>query len=196
MKLKNLAIGLVATTLLAVSACSMQKTPATQAVAAAETALAAIKDDAAKYVPNDLQSVETSIASLKDNLTKGDYKAVLAAAPGLMTSLDALKTAAAAKMEEVKAATAEWTAYATDLPKMVEAIQSRVDVLSAAKKLPKGLDKAALDTAKSGLETMKATWTEASAAFTGGNALDAVAKAKTIKAKGEEVLTLLGMTTG
>jgi hypothetical protein len=113
-----------------------------------------------------------------------------------MSSLDSLKTNVAAKLEEAKAATGEWTSYAADLPKMVEAIQSRVTTLASAKKLPKGMDAAALDTAKGGLESMKSTWTEAMAAFTGGNAIDAVAKAKGVKAKGEEVLKLLGMSAG
>ena len=79
---------------------------------------------------------------------------------------------------------------------MVEAIQSRVTTLSSSKKLPKGLDAAAVDTAKSGLASMQSTWADASAAFTGGNAIDAVAKAKAVKAKGEEVLKLLGMSAG
>lgn len=99
----------------------------------------------------------------------------------------------AAKLEEAKAAAGEWTAYAADLPKMVESIQGRVTELAASKKLPKGMDGAALDAAKSGLESMQSMWTEATAAFTGGNAIDAVAKAKGVKAKGEEVMKLLGM---
>lgn len=196
MKLKSLIAGTLAASLLVLSACSMQKGPATQAVTAAESALAGLKEDAAKYVPDELKGAEDSLASLKDNLTKGDYKAVLASAPGLMSSLESLKTNVAAKVEEAKAATAEWAGYATDLPKMVESIQGRVDALGAAKKLPKGLDAAAFDSAKAGLESMKSGWAEASAAFTSGNAIDAVAKAKGLKAKGEEVLKLLGMNQG
>jgi hypothetical protein len=121
---------------------------------------------------------------------------VLAGAPQLMTSLDGLKSRVAGKLEEAKSAATEWTSYAADLPKMLEAISSRVTALSASKKLPKGLDTAALDTAKNGLASMQSTWTEAGAAFTGGNAIDAVAKAKDVKAKGEELLKLLGMSAG
>jgi hypothetical protein len=195
MSMKQLTASVLAVTLLAIGACSMQK-PATQAVSAAESALSALKDDAARYLPTELQGAESSLASLKDSLGKGDYKAVMASAPALMTSLAGLKTSVAGKLEEAKAAAGEWTSYATDLPKMVEAIQSRVGMLGAAKKLPKGIDAAAFESAKSGLESMQSTWTEASAAFTGGNAIDAVAKAKSVKAKGEEVLKLLGMSQG
>jgi hypothetical protein len=196
MKLRNFATGALVASLLVLAACAGQKGPATQAIAAAETALSSLKDDAAKYLPDELKGAESTIASLKDNLAKGDYKAVLAGAPQLMSSIDSLKTNVGAKLEEAKAATGEWTSYAADLPKMVEAIESRVTTLASAKKLPKGMDAAALDGAKMGLDSMKSGWTEAMAAFTGGNAIDAVAKAKGVKAKGEEVLKLLGMGAG
>jgi hypothetical protein len=188
--------GAIVASLLVIAACAGQKGPATTAMTAAEGALATIKDDAARYLPEELKGAEGTLASLKNSLEKGDYKAVLAGAPALMGSLDTLKTHVGAKLEEAKAATAEWASYATDLPKMVEAIQSRVTTLASAKKLPSGLNAAAVDTAKNGLESMKSAWTDASAAFTGGNAIDAVAKAKAVKAKGEEVLKLLGMSAG
>jgi hypothetical protein len=196
MTIKQFMRGALVASVLVLAACAGQKGPATTAVTAAESALASIKDDAAKYLPEELKGAEGTLASLKSSLEKGDYKAVLTGAPSLMGSLESLKTNLGAKLEEAKAATAEWAGYATDLPKMVEAIQSRVTTLASAKKLPKGLDAAAVDTAKSGLASMQATWADATASFTGGNAIDAVAKAKAVKAKGEEVLKLLGMSAG
>jgi hypothetical protein len=82
-----------------------------------------------------------------------------------------------------------------DVPKMVEAIQSRVDILSSSKKLPKNVSKEAFDGAKSGLDTMKAQWGQATAAFTEGKASEAVDMARAVKAKGQEVLAALGMTS-
>ncbi|MFO1503523.1 MAG: hypothetical protein U1F39_06875 [Steroidobacteraceae bacterium] len=194
--IKKLSRGAIVASLLVLAACAGQKEPATTAMAAAESALAAVKDDAAKYLPEELHAAEGTLASLKNSLEKGDYKAVMAGAPALMSSLDTLKSHLAPKLEEAKAAAAEWTSYATDLPKMVDAIQSRVTTLSSARTLPKGLNAAAIDTARSGLDSMRAAWADASTAFTGGNAIDALAKAKAIKAKGEEVMKLLGMTAG
>ena len=81
-----------------------------------------------------------------------------------------------------------------DVPKMVEAIQSRVDILSSSKKLPKNVSQEALESAKSGLEWMKSTWAEASAESADKPA-EAVEKAKAVKAKGAEVLAALGMGT-
>ncbi len=194
---KPMFLAVVAAVLL-VAGCASQKEPATQAIAAAERALDAVKQDAAKFVPNDLRSVESTIGSLKDSLAKGDYKAVLAEAPALMSSIGTLEDGIASKKAELEAAVAaaaqQWQGMATDLPKMVEAIQSRVDILSKSKTLPKSLDPASFESAKSGLEMMKSTWTEATNAFTTGNVQEAVSKAQQVKDKGAEVMRMLGLS--
>jgi hypothetical protein len=192
--------GVLMAALLAVAGCAGQKEPATQAVTAAEAALAAVAADAGKYVPDDLRTAEAAVASLRDAFVKGDYKAVVAGAPALMTSLSSLKDAASGKKAESEAAAAaamtEWGTLSADLPKMVAAIQSRVDTLSASKKLPKALTQESFDAAKTGLAMINRTWAEASAAAAAGSAVDAVAKAKMVKEKGAEVLAFLGMTAG
>jgi len=180
--------------------CANQKGPAEQAVATIESAVAAIKDEAAKYAPSDLQGVEASISSLKEKIAKGDYKAVLADAPAVTAAVDSLKQAVATKKSEAEAAmaaaTTEWNALSADVPKMVEAIQSRVDILGKSSKLPKSVSQESFDAAKSGLESMKATWAEASAAFASGDAVGAVAKANSVKQTGNDVLQKLGMSAG
>jgi hypothetical protein len=82
-----------------------------------------------------------------------------------------------------------------DVPKMAEAIQSRVDVLSKARRLPKGLTPAEFDSAKAGFEEMKTSWTQATTAASTGNIVEAVSLGDAAKAKGTEVMTALGMKT-
>lgn len=182
---------------LLVVACASQKEPATQAIAAAESALGTIREEAAKYAPEQLATVEQRIGELKASLQKGDYTAILASAPALTADVASLKSAAEAKKNEVmqalEAAQAEWPKLAAELPNMVGAIQGRVDALAKSAALPKGLDAAAVDSAKAGLGEMKAQWDEASAAFMAGDATVAVEKAKAIQAKGAEVMAALGM---
>lgn len=197
MKRKSLWLTGLCAAVLIVAACANLKEPATQAVASAESALAAMKDDAAKYAPDALAPVEAEVASLKASLDKKDYKAVMASAPNVTKAIAGLKDTVAAKKAEMEAALAsQWTSLSADLPKMVEAIQSRVDTLSKSRKLPKNVDKAAFESAKSGLESLKATWTEATSAASSGAVADAVAKAQAVKEKGTEIMTQLGMTGG
>ncbi len=190
---------LCATALLAVG-CANQKEPATKAIADAESALAAVRDDAAKYAGGDLQSVESTLSGLKDSLGKGDFKAVIAGAPALLSAVSSLKDTAAAKKTEAMAAMesakTEFGTLSGSLGGMMTALQSRMDILSKAKKLPKGIDAAKFDGAKSGFEAAKSAMAAATAAAGSGDFTGALAKAQEAKAKGTEVLQALGMPTG
>ena len=188
---------IVAAALLA-TGCANQKEPAEKAVAQVESALAAVKDEAAKYAPDALQGVESTLAGIKDKLAKGDYESVLAEAPQVTSAVSSLKETVATKKAEaeaaIAAATTEWNSLSADVPKMVAAIQSRVDILGQSRKLPKNVSQEAFDAAKAGLETMKSTWAEATSAFASGDAVNAVNLANSVKRKGSEVLAQLGMT--
>jgi hypothetical protein len=190
---------IVAVALLAVG-CANQKEPAEKAVAQVETALAAIKEDAAKLAPGDLQGVDSSLAALKEKISQGDYKGVLAAIPGVTAAVDSLKQTVASKKAELEAATAaattEWNSLSADVPRMVDAIQSRVDILGKSRQLPKNVSQEAFGAAKSGLDSMKAMWAEATSAFASGDAVGAVSKANSVKQQGSDVLQKLGMASG
>ena len=198
--MKKLSVWLLATLVaLAVAGCAMQKAPAEQAVASAETALAAIRDTAQKYAPDQLQSVEDQLTTMKDSLTKGDYKAVLAAAPALTSAISSLKEAAEAKKADAEAALAKakdaWGPMSTDVPKMVDAIQSKVDTITKTHRMPKGVTKDSLAAAKSGLESMKSTWSDAANAASSGDFTTAMSKAQAVKDQAAEIMKSLGMSS-
>ena len=180
--------------------CAGQKEPAEKALASAQAALATIHDAAQKYAPDQLQAVETQLAGVKDSLAKGDYKGVLAAAPALSTAISGLKDTADAKQKDAEAATAQakdaWGPLSTDVPNMVAAIQSRVDVLSKSHHLPKGVSKDGLASAKSGLDAMKAAWSDASNSAAAGDFTTAVGKAQAMKAQAADIMKSLGMSSG
>ena len=171
-------------------ACASEKEPAQLAIKAAEEALNAVKGEAAKYVPDQLKSVEGALKAAKDNFEKKEYKAALESAKDLAAKAQELGAAAAAKKAEL---TKSWEALSAGLPKMVEAIKSRVDILSKSKKLPANLDKAKFEGAKAGLAEITKTWTDAEAAFKAGSLADALGKAKTVKDKATEIMNTLGM---
>ena len=76
---------------------------------------------------------------------------------------------------------------------MVDAIKSRIDVLSKSKKLPANLPKEKFDEAKAGYETAAKDWATAQESFKAGSLADAVSKANSIKEKAAQVMQLLGM---
>ncbi len=193
MKKTNALIAALAVAVLTV-ACSSQKEPATRALESATATLAAFRDEAARYVPDQLASVEATIAGLRDTLAKGDYKAVMAAEPGLNSAISSLSSSVDAKRSEIQAATTQWNALASDLPNMVSAIQSRVDVLQKSKRLPSNLSKESFASATAGLDAAKSTWNDANAAFNAGNVSDAVALGEQVRSKATEVMGMLGMS--
>src|SRR5213082_790239 len=123
--MKKQAVWLLALAAVLVVGCANQKGPAEQAVAGAETALAAVRDNAQKYAPDQLQAVDSQLAALKDSLAKGDYKAVLTGAPTVNSAIRSLKDAAEAKKADVDAAAARakdaWGPVSADVPMMIEA---------------------------------------------------------------------------
>ena len=180
-----------------VTACQNQRAPAEQAVAAAESALTNIRDMATRYAPDQLQAVDAQLASAKDSLAKGDYKAVLAGMPALNSAISTLKDTATAKQQEVDAANQKakdaWGPISSDVPKMVDAIQSRVDILSKSHHLPKGVTKESLAAAKSSVDSMKSAWGDASNAATSGDYATAVSKAQAVRDQASQVMQSLGM---
>lgn len=173
-----------------VAACASGKKPAEEAIKAAEVAINDAKGEAMKYIPDQVKGLEDGLKAAQDAFAKKDYKAALSAAKDLPGKAKDLAATAVAKKEEL---TKAWKEMSGGLPKMVEAIKSRVDVLSKSKKLPGNLDKAKFDGVKAGLSEVTQMWDDAQKAFSGGNLADALSKAKTIKDKAVEMMTTLGM---
>ena len=174
-----------------VAACgSADKGPAETALKAAEEAINSAKGEASKYVPDQVSSLDSALAATREKLSKGDYKAVLSEAPALTSKAQEIASAAAAKKAEL---TKSWEGLSSGMPRVVEAIKSRVDILSQSKKLPAGMSAETLAQAKAGLSEITQQWTAATEASKNGNLMDAVAKASSVKVKAAEVLTLLKM---
>ncbi|HEU4779174.1 MAG TPA: hypothetical protein VFS58_04750 [Steroidobacteraceae bacterium] len=196
MQISKAFLALAATSLLFAAGCAKQKAPATKALESVESSLNAVKDDASKYAAEGLKGVEAQYARLKDSLDKKEYDNVLAGAPELEKAVGSLRDAVDAGKKHAAAALVsaktEWASLNTEVPKMVENIQTRVDELSK-KKIRFKVSKEELDSAKSGLEWMKSEWAEAIAASDSGEQIVASEKAKAVKAKGEEVQKALGM---
>ena len=172
------------------SACASDKVPAETALKAAESAVTATVAEASKYVPDEAKGLQDRLNGLKDSFAKGEYKTVLAGAPDLTAQAKALADTAAAKKAELAKS---WADLSGGLPKVLETIQGRVDILSKAKTLPANVDRATVDGAKTGLDSMNKAWADAQASFSAGNLADALAKANALKSQAAELMTKLGM---
>lgn len=172
-------------------ACNSGKAPAEAAMKLAEEAVNGARAEAEKLVPDDFKSLSDDLNVAKDQMAKGDYKAALASAQSIQQKANDVLARARAKKDEL---TKTWNDLSATVPKMVEAVKSRVDILSQSKKLPKGLDAAQLASAKDNLAGATSAWDEAQSAFKASNWSDAIAKATAAKDKAASALTALGMS--
>ena len=166
------------------------KGPAEAALKAAEEAINVAKAEASKYLPEQVRSIDAALAAAKEKFSKGDYKGALADANDLTAKAKEIASAAEARKVELAKT---WEGFSSGFPRVVDAIQSRVDILSQSKKLPAGVTPDALASAKAGLAEITQNWTAATADSKSGNLADAVAKTAALKAKAVEVLTALKM---
>jgi hypothetical protein len=179
---------------LALAACANQMEPAKKLLGDVEAAVTAAGADAQQYIPEQVASVNKKLAELKTAFDKQDYKTVVTAAPALLIEAKGLADAAAAKKKEVlEALGAQWTALAAELPQSVSAVEAKLATLAKTKKLPAGISKDGVESAKAGLAEAKTAWDEAKAAFGSGNVQAALDKAKGVKAKLEEASAKLGI---
>jgi hypothetical protein len=173
--------------LVLLAACAGQREPAQKMMNDIEAAAGAAATDAAKYVPNQLNDVQTKLDDLKTAFDAQDYQGVLARGPALLSEAQGLAGAAAAKKADtVRELNDEWSALAISVPDELTAIHSRLDMLGQSKnrKLAKGVD---LEAANSGLNEATSQWSKAQGAFGNGNLDEAVAAGKDAKSKLETV---------
>jgi hypothetical protein len=155
---------------LALAACADPKAPAAAALKAAEDALATVKVEATRYVPDQTQAIESALVSARETFAKGDYPAVVATTTELPAKVTALTSAIAARK------TALTTAWATleSVTAAIESARARIDAITKSGKLPKGVTQAAVDDASAKLEDAARIWSDARAAFSAGDLVDAV----------------------
>jgi DNA repair ATPase RecN len=174
-----------------IAGCGSRST-AQNVVGQADGSIAKVREEAATIAPDELKAAEATLAHMKTSFEARDYNVVVDDVPKFNQQMKTLEDAMASKQTAVAAATQEWTTLNTEVPKAVEEIQARVDSLKP-NALPKDVTKEELATAKTDLETMKATWAEATAAATAGNTIEATDKARIVQAKAEELKNTLGI---
>jgi hypothetical protein len=191
--MKKIIVGLAIALFVSISflmACSSGKNAADVAIKAAEQAVNATKAEAAKIVPDQVKSLEDTLAAAKEKFVKGEYKEALGDATALAGKAKDVRAAAKAKKEEL---TKKWTELSQGLPQVITALQNRVDELSKAKKLPADITAEKFAEAKAGLASVTDDWNKAQESFKTGSIADAVSVATSAKDKALKAMDALGV---
>jgi hypothetical protein len=174
-----------------IAGCGSRST-AQNVVGQADGALNKVKDEAVMVAPAELKAAQDTLAHMQSNFDSRDYKVVVADVPKFNQQMKTLEDAVASKQTVAAAATQEWTTLNAQVPKALEEVQARVDSIKP-NALPKDVTKEEFATAKTDLETAKATWAEATAATQDGKTIEAADKGRTVQAKLDELKNTLGM---
>lgn len=171
-------------------ACSGGKSAAELAIKTAEEAVNATTSEAAKVLPDEVKSLQDSLAAAKEKVVQGEYKAALADATALAGKAKEVLAAANAKKAEL---TQKWTELSQGIPQMVTSLQGKVDELSKLKKLPASITAEKFAEAKAGLTSITEDWNKAQESFKTGNFMDAVNVATSVKDKAAKAMESLGI---
>ncbi len=175
--------------------CANQQEPATKAIDAAQAALAAVREEAGQYAPEQLKAADEALERAKGQLSDGKFSNVLTSAPMLTKQIGDLKAAAAEGKSRAEAALAEaqelWPALSADLPKMADALKARLEALGKMKTLPEGIDAGGLDYSRQGFEQLSTEWAAAQADFAAGKFTDAASKANAARRRATDLMARL-----
>jgi len=161
---------------LALSACS-QKDPAATAIDAAESALAAVHEQAQKYVPKQYAEVKARLDEARKAFGEERYTEAIDIVKDIPARARELEEAATAAREKLAAEiAADWERLTGEMPGLLSGLESRLAELGEARKLPEGVGREALERAASGLAVARTAWNEALGAFDDGNLEGAVAR--------------------
>ena len=159
--------------LLAVACTDPAKAPAEAAIQAADQAISGLSAEVQKLAPDQVKTVKDGFAKAKLAAAKDDWKGALAAAKDLPEACRGATAAAAAKKAELEKAAAEaaakaaelkaaWEQAAKELPGKIEELKKQVAALAKAKRLPKGMTKAAVAQGKDAVAAIETAFTKAS----------------------------------
>lgn len=158
-----------------------QKTAAQAALALAQKAVDSFEaSDAARFLPAKAKDIQSALRTAKESLAKGDYSEALAAAKSLPGKV---KDASEAWNTQQQQFSAKFNQLNAKMPALSAAVQSRIDALQRAHKLPAGV--------ADGYAQFKSTWADASTALQAGDYPVAMAKASAAQAQLAKVQSAL-----
>lgn len=180
---------------IAFAACS-QKDPAGEAIAAAESALNAVYEDAEKYIPERYAEVKKGLEVARTAFNEERYADAIAAVREIPDQAEALaRDAAAAKEQRIAEMNADWARMSGSLPDLFAGISGRLEDLGKLRKLPDGMDRQLLDEANAALVSARTAWEEAGAAHERGDLETAVGTAHGAESMAQDLVGRLGMPT-
>ncbi len=182
---------LAATALLAlVAACSMQKEPATKALAGVESSVAEVKADGERFASEQYAAAQKAVADLRASFDKKDYKAVVTSSPSVQKQITDVRDTVAVRRKEFEEASAKateaWNGFAAEMPRYLDTLQKKVESVTKRKEKGAPTENSLM------LDTVRNLWADATNLFSAGKPVDASRRAEEARAKAQELAQKIG----
>lgn len=182
--------------LVVLTACNSQKQPAEAAFAQAQASVAPVSAELEKYAPEEFAKLTALLEEMKSKLNSKDYEGALALRAQVMGQLVAASGAAGKhKNELMKQFSSEWKILAASVPQLLAQLNSRVNYLQGASKLPAGISASSVQQAKQSLIELDSQWAAAMNAAKNRDPESALSKAREIQTRGAEIGATIGLKT-
>jgi hypothetical protein len=167
------------------AACTDQaRAPAEAALRAVDGSLALLTPEVSRYAPEQAAAARAAYAAALGHAGQGEWRAALAGAGDAAARVqEAVAAAGRARAEEARA----WEQARQDVPNLLFAIEDRLDALEEAKRLPDGLERAALPVLRAELVGLQDAWDKVPAAAAGDPAVG-LARANDLLARARALL--------
>jgi hypothetical protein len=152
-------------------------------------AVESLKGDAERYAPDAVKAVQRSYSTVKDAMATKDYAGAVLFARDIPARAREANAAAAAAREALQKA---WAEDDTSVTRSLKAAEGRIGALAHAHKLPRGMDKAALERAEASLASLRSGWAAASDQYRSGDVGGAVTRANQIRSQAQELEKSVG----
>lgn len=164
------------------------RAPAEAALRAVDGSLALLTPEVSRYAPEQAAAARATYAAALGHAGQGEWKAALAGAGDAATKVqEAVAQAAQAKAAEARA----WEQARQDVPNLLFAIEDRLDALDEAKRLPDGVERAALPALRAELVALQDGWARVPAAA-GGDPAAGLAQVQDLLTRARALLARLG----
>jgi hypothetical protein len=170
---------------LVLSGCGGAKRAAEQAVASADSAVAAVSGEAQRVAPELLQPLVAAVTDAKASIGAGEYEAATAAVSDIPTRVaEVSKTVEQLKTDFA----ADFATLSEAMPRNLEAIKQKLA------RPPRSLSRDRLADLQKTYDEGMAEWPVIAQEFQGGEMASAMGKAFGLKAKVSEAMVALGLS--
>ena len=153
------ALALALVLVLASAGCAPGRSPAEQALAAAESSWAGVRDRVRTIAPRRASAIELALARARASAERGDWVGAVAASQSVPGEIEQLQREIDA---EDRALDARWDSVNAQLGRALPAVDAAIEqVAGAGSRLPAGVTSRNVSAARNELDLARVAWTNA-----------------------------------